>query len=137
MSIKINKNNKEYPLGVIPQSLYDDVEDLKNKVGLLNMRKVADSISTGTYRSKLQSLATAYNALSGIQRLKCILTLDDSDIFFPVNAHGDFFTVYVSSTNALNIVYSISGDGYLSDNGNISDLSITENGNVFSLWVSQ
>lgn len=29
MSIKINKNGKEYPLGVIPQSLYDDVEDLK------------------------------------------------------------------------------------------------------------
>lgn len=30
MSIKINKNGKEYPLGVIPQSLYDDVEDLKD-----------------------------------------------------------------------------------------------------------
>ena len=29
MSMKINKNGKEYPVGVIPQSLYDDVEDLK------------------------------------------------------------------------------------------------------------
>ena len=29
MSMKVNKNGKEYPIGVIPQSLYDDVEDLK------------------------------------------------------------------------------------------------------------
>jgi hypothetical protein len=32
MSIKINKNNKEYDLGFVPQSLYDDVEDLKDAV---------------------------------------------------------------------------------------------------------
>jgi hypothetical protein len=32
MSIKINKNGKEYPLGFVPQSLYDDVEDLKDAV---------------------------------------------------------------------------------------------------------
>ena len=30
MSIKINKNSKEYSLGFVPQSLYDDVEDLKD-----------------------------------------------------------------------------------------------------------
>lgn len=31
MSIKINKNGKEYDLGFVPQQLYDDVEDLKEK----------------------------------------------------------------------------------------------------------
>ena len=35
MSIKINKNGNEYPLGVVPQSLYDDVEDLKEAVSNL------------------------------------------------------------------------------------------------------
>ena len=29
MSIKINKNGKEYDLGFVPQSLYDDVANLK------------------------------------------------------------------------------------------------------------
>ena len=33
MSMKVNKNGKEYDLGFVPQSLYDDVEDLKgNKI---------------------------------------------------------------------------------------------------------
>lgn len=32
MSVKINKNGKEYDLGFVPQSLYDDVEDLKDAV---------------------------------------------------------------------------------------------------------
>jgi len=35
MSIKINKNGKEYDLGFVPQSLYDDVEDLKDAVSNL------------------------------------------------------------------------------------------------------
>lgn len=30
MSIKINKNDKSYPVGVIPQNVIDDVTDLKN-----------------------------------------------------------------------------------------------------------
>lgn len=30
--MKINKNGKEYDLGFVPQSLYDDVEDLKDAV---------------------------------------------------------------------------------------------------------
>lgn len=32
MSLKINKNGKEYDLGFVPQSLYDDVEDLKDAI---------------------------------------------------------------------------------------------------------
>jgi hypothetical protein len=33
MSLKINKNGKEYDLGFVPQSLYNDVEDSLYKVG--------------------------------------------------------------------------------------------------------
>lgn len=35
MSIKINKNNKEFPLGFVPQSLYDDVAELKEVPNLV------------------------------------------------------------------------------------------------------
>ena len=60
MSVKINKNDKEYPIGVIPQSLYDDVEDLKDmfkevttpyvstlQSGTCEMFKITDVIPTG------------------------------------------------------------------------------------------
>lgn len=46
MSIKINKNGKEYPVGVIPQSLYDDVEDLKGK--FVSIQKNISGVSIAT-----------------------------------------------------------------------------------------
>lgn len=41
MSIKINKNGKEYDLGFIPQSLYDDVEDLKDAVRTISQAEAS------------------------------------------------------------------------------------------------
>ena len=46
MSIKINKNDKEYPLGVIPQSLYDDVEDLKDEINEIKDKSIVTLTST-------------------------------------------------------------------------------------------
>lgn len=49
MSVKINKNGKEYPLGVIPQSLYDDVFDLKDDSGWQNL---TTAYNIAKYRKK-------------------------------------------------------------------------------------
>ena len=35
MSAKFNKNNKSWHVGIVPQQLYDDVEDLKDAVSNL------------------------------------------------------------------------------------------------------
>ena len=48
MSIKINKNGKEYDLGFVPQSLYDDVKDLKEAN---NNRKLDFAVDIRAYTS--------------------------------------------------------------------------------------
>lgn len=48
MSMKVNKNGKGYPVGVIPQSLYDDVEDLKDAVFKGSVSVTADGNKTYT-----------------------------------------------------------------------------------------
>lgn len=54
MSIKINKNNKEYDLGFVPQSLYDDVEDLKDAMDTteLTVTPANGTIQAGSVKRK-------------------------------------------------------------------------------------
>lgn len=47
MSVKINKNGKEYPVGVIPQNVIDDVTELKAKE--LQSKELTNVTSDATY----------------------------------------------------------------------------------------
>ena len=55
--IKIKKDGQEYGIGVIPQSLYDDVEDLKDRSIIL--QNIASTVSTVT-----DAISNIYNQLS-------------------------------------------------------------------------
>jgi len=46
MSVKINKNGKEYHVGTIPQNVIDDVEDLKGK--FVSIQKNISGLSIAT-----------------------------------------------------------------------------------------
>ncbi len=52
--MKANKNGKEYPIGVIPQSLYDDVEDLKDAMDTteLTVTPANGTIQAGSVKRK-------------------------------------------------------------------------------------
>lgn len=51
MSAKINKNGKEYPIGIIPQNVIDDVTELKSAVDVLNTYS-SSAVQVGTFLNK-------------------------------------------------------------------------------------
>ena len=48
MSAKFNKNNKSWHVGIVPQQLYDDVEDLKEATFRGSVSVTADGVKTRT-----------------------------------------------------------------------------------------
>lgn len=114
----------------------NELATLKSGLTNLNYHKIAESASTGTYATKLQSLATAYNSLSLAQKLTTVLILNGTDLFYPINASGRFNTTDVSANATDQISISLAGTFYVNSNGTINDASATENASVFSIWVA-
>lgn len=118
-------------------SVDDEVSGLNSKFTDLKYHKIAESASTGTWGTKLQSLATAYNSLSLAQRRSALLVVNEVDIYQPVNCSGNWFNVWVESTGAYASRYGIDGSAYAETGGVITDSSSVENSNVFALWVCE
>ena len=62
--IKIKKDGQEYGIGVIPQSLYDDVEDLKEYVQSLKFPR-QKNLGTFTTTAQLEAFLSACNVSTG------------------------------------------------------------------------
>ena len=114
-----------------------ELSGLNSKFNGLLYHKVAESASTGTYGDKLQSLATAYNALSFAQRRTSLLVINGADVYHTINTSGNWFCIYVDSTGAYASCYGIAGTAYVEMGGTVTDNASVENGNVFSLWVCE
>lgn len=61
MSVKINKNGKEYPIGVIPQNVIDDVTALKNKYAVIE-----DYTPSTTGGTKTLSFPTGFTMTNSV-----------------------------------------------------------------------
>lgn len=113
-----------------------ELATLKSGLTDLHYHKVAESASTGTYATKLQSLDSAYSSMSLAQKLSCVLVLNGNDFYFPTNASGVFHTAYVASNTTLLVCASLAGTFYINTDGTTTDSSATENASVFSIWVA-
>lgn len=65
MSIKINKNDKEYPLGFVPQSLYDTIAELSEDSGWLETTSLSGN--TVKYRKIGNLVAIRRGTTASIQ----------------------------------------------------------------------
>lgn len=99
--------------------------------------KIAESESTGTLGSKLQSLTTAYNSLSLAQRRSALLVVNSVTIYQPIDCSGNWFGIWVESSGAYLTRYGIAGSAYVETGGTVTDNSSVENTDVFELWVCE
>lgn len=106
MSIKINKNNKEYPLGVIPQSLYDDVEELKDAVDNIPTKisdltnDVYSALTVGMINTTVNANTTARVSDDGITLNKGRYLIVSSSSMIE-NTYGANFTLRVNGTDRM------------------------------------
>ena len=102
MSMKVNKNGKEYSVGVIPQSLYDDVEDLKDAINGMAIK--TKEVSGTTNADGLISL--------GISLPNIVVScgnISSGDSYIVGNYNGDWHAFVVDATgNTLRTKPSIS-----------------------------
>ena len=63
-NVKIRKNGQEYDVGVIPQSIYDDVEDLKEYTQSLKFPR-QKNLGTFTTTAQLEAFLNACNVSTG------------------------------------------------------------------------
>ena len=132
MSIKINKNGKEYDLGFVPQSLYDDVEDLK-----ANVNKVTsaddEKISNERYRTIFSPLSivtgswTVLGTLAGKTTHFATATVNfESSV--AITNEGGYRFIYPLFQNAvalfIRIDYSSGEISYYTTNANITGFRV-------------
>ena len=103
----------------------------------LYYHKVAESESTGTLGTKLQSLTTTYNSLSLAQRRSALLVVNSVTIYHPIDCSGNWFGIWVESSGAYLIRYGIAGSAYVENGGTVIDKSSEENTDVFELWICE
>lgn len=131
MSVKINKNGNEYPVGVIPENYIRKVDELYTP------RKIAEASANQSYSAQLTSLQSAFNSLTDSQKLRSFIKFHDGYIARYSNVGYDLHTNFeVSSTtfNAtqINIPYS----NIRTYNGStFYDLSGTTDASPMELWV--
>ena len=107
--------------------------DLNN----LKYHKIVESASTGTYAQKLQSLATAYNALTNEQKMTALLIIADYDICQPINCAGYWCQIWMDPNGIYPARYGLDGYAYYESLGTVTDISNTEDTKVFAIWICE
>jgi hypothetical protein len=77
MSAEIIKNGKKYPLGFVPQSLYDDVEDLKDELDSLSANDVAYDSQT-TVKQKIDEVVSKIDGRAAGTYIGTYISISDS-----------------------------------------------------------
>lgn len=97
MSMKVNKNGKEYDLGFVPQSLYDDVEELKEAV---------DEIKHSLMKTEVKSFTFDGNGVSWINE-KYINVIPEGE-YIIARVSSNYMKAYVlpNATLAINVTIS-------------------------------
>ena len=134
MSVKINKNGNEYPLGVIPQSLYDDVEDLKEAANKGSVSVTADGVKT--YSEILDDLYALIDTdkitnISTLQRdsINCVLVDNGATKEFSVAwMNASHYGISFFSLGASGSTFFEMQDGTITDKSN----SVVNAGRVFT-----
>lgn len=98
MSVKINKNGKEYDLGFVPQSLYDDVEELKEAVFRGSESVTADGVKTwetllNELRAKIDlTKVTIYSVLTWNGDIYSAMYIDNNTLGFSLSGTSSFIS---------------------------------------------
>ena len=144
MSMKVNKNGKEYPIGVIPKNYPasnikmangESVEDVVDE--LYQPTKIAEASANQTYSAQLTDLQTAFNALSPSQKLRSFIKYHNGYIARYTHTEYDLHNNFeVSSNLFVAVQISITNSVFRTYDGNtIRNLSSELDASPIELWV--
>ena len=130
MSIKINKNGKEYPIGVIPSNYIKKVDELENGVVIRTASK------NRTFATQLAELYTAYSTLSESQKIKSAIKYGNLIFHCDDISDGKYINSALSSSSFIIQSFSLSANYYRVCNGGaVTDDSSTTNTYTLSLII--